>query len=384
MSTLNGDANTRPLEILTSELYSTHIAETGPDSHIATDAFSITVNYIIQRLSQKFGTINNELTPRLRAISQRVSHGYISTVRRLELELLQVGKNILPSIELFDDFIPYVRTLCDPIYGQHGSSPRTKYHKLGIALVVSLVQSLDSHRASVPSLAASSHEHETNSNFTLDLVDEPDPLAEFLKDFDNSAFAEHSFLGSGATPLMGTMGDSLDTSVRVTESRTTEALTTHTVDPTSLSHTGSDAESSSRTEKRKRPTLEQDYSSHMPMPTTTLTPSTCTNTNDATTVVTPGEGGTSGQKTEANDCCELCGYRPKGDPQWFKGSMAKHKKLQHSTEPPKIYRCKFPGCSSAYKNRPDNLRQHQIEKGHFTDGETKQKRPGKRKKLDDD
>lgn len=90
-----------------------------------------------------------------------------------------------------------------------------------------------------------------------------------------------------------------------------------------------------------------------------------------------------GQKVEADACCDICGYRPKGDPQWFKGSMAKHKKLQHSTAPPKIYKCPYPGCTSQYKNRPDNLRQHQIEKNHWVDGEaTTSRRPSKRKKLD--
>jgi hypothetical protein len=92
--------------------------------------------------------------------------------------------------------------------------------------------------------------------------------------------------------------------------------------------------------------------------------------------------GSSNQKIESNDCCNLCGYRPKGDPQWFKGSMAKHKKLQHATTPPKIYRCPFPGCTSQYKNRPDNLRQHQIDKGHFVEDEAS-RRPGKRKKVNE-
>lgn len=86
---------------------------------------------------------------------------------------------------------------------------------------------------------------------------------------------------------------------------------------------------------------------------------------------------------EANAVCEICGYRPKGDPQWFKGSMAKHKKLQHSNAPPRIYKCPYPGCTSQYKNRPDNLRQHQIEKSHFVGGEDiAPKRPSKRKKVD--
>ena len=95
----------------------------------------------------------------------------------------------------------------------------------------------------------------------------------------------------------------------------------------------------------------------------------------------PSPSSDSASKVEAADCCEICGYRPKGDPQWFKGSMAKHKKLQHSTGPPVIYRCPFPGCTSAYKNRQDNLRQHQLEKGHFVGDEAAGRRPSKRKKV---
>lgn len=86
---------------------------------------------------------------------------------------------------------------------------------------------------------------------------------------------------------------------------------------------------------------------------------------------------------EADSKCDECGYRPKGHPRWFKGSMAKHKRLKHSREPPKIYSCKYPGCTSQYKNRPDNLRQHQIEKGHFLEGEeVVVKRGSKRRRVE--
>jgi len=85
-------------------------------------------------------------------------------------------------------------------------------------------------------------------------------------------------------------------------------------------------------------------------------------------------------KAEANASCELCGYRPKGDPQWFRGSMAKHRKLQHSDNPPKVYKCPFPGCKSSFQKRPDNLRQHQIEKNHFVGEEAASRRPSKRKR----
>ncbi|KAM5342676.1 hypothetical protein ACJ41O_013642 [Fusarium nematophilum] len=75
-------------------------------------------------------------------------------------------------------------------------------------------------------------------------------------------------------------------------------------------------------------------------------------------------------------CCKICGYRPKGDPRWFAGSMAKHKKQQHSTGPPKIYCCPYPGCTSQF-NRLCNLRRHQRERGHFVESQ-QPVNPGKR------
>ncbi|ENH64980.1 hypothetical protein FOC1_g10000516 [Fusarium oxysporum f. sp. cubense race 1] len=67
--------------------------------------------------------------------------------------------------------------------------------------------------------------------------------------------------------------------------------------------------------------------------------------------------------------CDLCPYKPKGDPRWFLGSMAKHMKLKHSDKPPKVFRCNYPGCGKKYRNRQDNLYQHQRKHGHFTNGE---------------
>jgi hypothetical protein len=105
----------------------------------------------------------------------------------------------------------------------------------------------------------------------------------------------------------------------------------------------------------------------------------------AATAMTPPSPATSSSPAklvEADMSCDQCGYRPKGDPKWFGGSMAKHKKLQHATSPPKIYRCPYPGCTSQYKNRPDNLRQHQLDKGHFVDGQDEEsRRPSKRKRT---
>lgn len=101
------------------------------------------------------------------------------------------------------------------------------------------------------------------------------------------------------------------------------------------------------------------------------------------TATAPSAATASTAKVESDNCCEICGYRPKGDPRWFVGSMAKHMKTIHS-ENPQIFRCPYPGCTSQYSKRADNLRQHQIEKGHFVDGEGNQgRRPRKRKRPSD-
>ncbi|KAH6672718.1 hypothetical protein F5X68DRAFT_174970 [Plectosphaerella plurivora] len=97
--------------------------------------------------------------------------------------------------------------------------------------------------------------------------------------------------------------------------------------------------------------------------------------------VTAQQAASSSLKVAAKESCSLCGFRPKGHPKWFRGTMAKHMKNQHSAEPDKIFKCTFPGCKSEYRNRPDNLRQHQIEKGHMMEGD-KARRPSKRKRTE--
>ncbi|KAK9422354.1 hypothetical protein SUNI508_04710 [Seiridium unicorne] len=383
MSMLIGNSSVQCLEIVASELYSTHFAETGSSAQPTPNPFSLTVDFIIQLLSKDFSEMNDSLAPRLRAIGQKVASGYITSVRRLELELLQTGKATLPAPELFDDFIPRVRVHCGRIYEQTGSKPRAKYHELGVVLVESLSQNIDNPNVAVPNLDASTRAQEDPSNFAIDMPEVSDLSAEFWKDFDSSAFAGESLFENLGTSPEGTANITTNSMARVGGLTMTASTATHhtTVDPASLSRTGSDTESTVQAEK-KRPVYTPDYVPPSNMPAIAPTPSS--SHTDEPTSSTPAEGEALGPRTEANDCCEICGYRPKGDPQWFKGSMAKHKKLQHSTEPPKIYRCPYPGCTSAYKNRPDNLRQHQIEKGHFVDGEGKQKRSGKRKKMEDD
>jgi hypothetical protein len=218
-----------------------------------------------------------------------------------------------------------VRRLCDQVYEKldEGTSRRNGYHNLGISLIESLIPEFDKS----PKKAASPP------------LDDIDAL---LKDLDNE-------VGD-----VGTMafGDVQPVGVQMFD------LDINTVQPPTVTSSAGTSTGS------QTPSPEAEQGQH------------------------PGSGETpaqqqlTGQKVEANSCCEICGYRPKGDPQWFKGSMAKHKKLQHSTEPPKIYKCPYPGCTSQYKNRPDNLRQHQIEKNHWVQGdENTSRRPSKRKKV---
>lgn len=230
----------------------------------------------------------------------------------------------MPSTN-WSNFASSVRRLCDQLYERHdvGTSRRNAYHGLGIALIESLVPEFDSSTGKAAELP----------------LDDTDALfSELSADVGNTA-------ASLAHPQPAAL---------------------HTLD-------GGVNEA------------------QLPTPTATVggsPPGTQTTSPPAEAAQQPGAGRASetqqaaGQKVEAASCCEICGYRPKGDPQWFKGSMAKHKKLQHSTEPPKIYKCPYPGCTSQYKNRPDNLRQHQIEKNHWVHGEeSAPRRPSKRKKV---
>jgi hypothetical protein len=240
----------------------------------------------------------------------------------------------------FDEFVPTVRQLCDQIYEQHdlGTSRRDTYHELGISLVEGIVAALDKPRD--------------------DVIDTVSDLDEFIKKLNEE------YGNATSTALTGLEFDV-------------------TIDPASLC----------------------GLAESLTVPTVIMTPPEATRPQTSVSqnnglVSNPESGelcrvgdvgplpsqstqqGGETCKVEANAYCEVCGYRPKGDPQWFKGSMAKHKKLQHSSKPPRIYKCPFPGCSSQYKNRPDNLRQHQIEKNHWVAGDEKTvRRPSKRKKV---
>lgn len=243
-------------------------------------------------------------------------------------------------VQFFDDYVPLVRSLCDRIY-ELDSSPeapqRQHYYSLSMALSEALIVELDA----APLDAGDISELESDDDALFDCIIDsltPSLTDDFIMDMD---------MDMETQPLL-----SLEQEV----SKPTDLVkSTHKSTPPEDSTSASSSESPSSTASRSKNALQTPVSPTSPPP----------------------------QKPETADaCCELCGYRPKGDPRWFHGSMAKHKKTQHSTEPPKIYKCPYPGCVSAYKNRPDNLRQHQIEKNHFVDGhDGSSRRPSKRKKM---
>ncbi|KAL2200318.1 hypothetical protein P885DRAFT_74153 [Corynascus similis CBS 632.67] len=282
-------------------------------------ALITTTKEVLVTLSQRFNHAG--LQTRLREVYQRLCDRSIYSVRRLELELLQAGKGCLPTGKFFDDYAPYTRHLCDGIYEKHdvGASRRDTYHGLGVSLVERLVTGFD------------------RSGGKMEVRPTEEDLDVFLNDLPQAG---------------GTQKDP---------------------QPGSAQKPNRD----SRQNQLPTPTASQGDS---PFSSTSTSPAA---EQAQQTSAEPTEQQQAGQqKVEADSCCDICGYRPKGDPQWFKGSMAKHKKLQHSTEPPKIYKCPYPGCTSQYKNRQDNLRQHQIEKNHWVQGdEVTPRRPSKRRKV---
>ncbi|KAM7203818.1 hypothetical protein V8F20_003824 [Naviculisporaceae sp. PSN 640] len=327
------------LDIQTSKLFSKHLQD-NPSAAVH-QAFAITVTYVSSQLIDAFSDARG-LRNNVNKIIQRVKTGEICSVRRVEIELLNAGKGCMPPRRFFDDFVPQVREMCDPIYQQHdaGTSRRNDYHCLGITLIATIMPEFDL------SPAANSTEHPLDEDLEVNFDEYFNKLTP-----DCKTGAELAFSG---------MGTEFDHLLGTSDLRNVQVPLLITTPP--------DSGNSSIVSQTSTPAAVDNHQRRE---------------GDSTTAESSTEQSTNGQKAEANSCCEICGYRPKGDPQWFKGSMAKHKKLQHSTAPPKIYKCPYPGCSSQYRNRPDNLRQHQIEKNHWVGGEEgTQRRPSKRKKLD--
>ncbi|KAI0159612.1 hypothetical protein GGR57DRAFT_490632 [Xylariaceae sp. FL1272] len=353
-------------EVVTSELYSSHIAESQTSLQGHTP-LTIASTFIVEDLRRNF---REEIWLRkLKTIGQRVQSGYYPTIRKLELELLQTGKDCLESTEFFDHFVPQVRNLCDQIYSQPGTRPRARYQLLGISLLDHLFRSIAHEEAEQAQTG--------NTEFPINLAAQYDD--DFLQGLDKTFYYDvgpstqqpaitqgHPDFGPTLDPItLHTVSHDIPLTIpasnpiMATSGSSESHSESYTVSPAPLS----DAQLDMVGSKSNRPTPPKQARTER---AETAGPSVPSLTS-------------SGAKVEANDCCEICGYRPKGDPQWFKGSMAKHKKMMHSSKPPIIYKCPFPGCSSEYKNRRDNLRQHQIEKNHFV-GDDAGRRPQKRKK----
>lgn len=237
-----------------------------------------------------------------------------------------------------------MRSLCNPIYeldDNSGLFRRQDYYSLGITLSEALIAELQAEPLDSDLVSTIGSDNDSPLEFLTP------PLTDDLMDLD-----------SDVQPLLG-----LGIPEVHIQLASTSIPTTPTTDTAPAAAATTDISSSA--------TSSTKSSTHTPSsPSSSASPSASRTQQQQQ------------QKLEADACCEICSYRPKGDPRWFHGSMAKHRKLQHSTEPPKIYKCSFPGCASAFKNRPDNLRQHQIEKGHFVEGEEMaSRRPSKRKKI---
>ncbi|KAK4225397.1 hypothetical protein QBC38DRAFT_265859 [Podospora fimiseda] len=307
-----------PHDVQFLDLSNKHLQDSLPTGSV-NESLTITVKYALEALVREFLDVTT-LTSELEDVFQRVLNGTITSVRRVEIEILRAGQKSMAPPRYFDSFVPKVRKACDQIYNCYdvGTSRRNDYHSLGIRAIDSLIPEFDSNTgAGVPDLTADDFDAYINDLNTTELMDQTGSMAGL----------DMAGIGYGHK---GTKPDQSGTTSPGEGSSSSSTLTPHS-------------------EGQLISAFDQQ------------------------------------QKADPNSCCDICGYKPKGDPQWFKGSMAKHKKLQHSNAPPRIYKCPFPGCSSQYKNRPDNLRQHQIEKNHFVEGEEiASKRPSKRKKVEKD
>ncbi|TLD31204.1 hypothetical protein PspLS_02822 [Pyricularia sp. CBS 133598] len=342
----------KPSHLLTLTLYSKQL---GIDSQGTSSTSFVTVaRTVIVQLAKNF-TGHGDLLLGLQDIHKRLSFGSISSIRRLEIELLHTGKNCLPTRTYFGKYTKATGQACDLMYHQFigSSANRTVYHGLDLGFLEMTVEALD-----------------RSGPDGMKTVLPTSPLG---GDNEGDALFD-DFINAMTPSLMGTMADK-GISMQINPEMAVEDSSKLELGSPYGSSTGeaSDVVAARSVGFEKSLALTSGELSAQPGGSFSgsTTPSS-----------TSTSGGSTAQgKTEANSCCELCGYRPKGDPQWFKGSMAKHMKLQHSAQPPKIYKCPYPGCNSAYKNRPDNLRQHQIEKGHFVEGEEPNRRPSKRKKM---
>ncbi|KAJ0296238.1 uncharacterized protein N0V96_006006 [Colletotrichum fioriniae] len=332
-------------EVLTSLLWAQHW-QCNTSRAPLNGALSASFKGIRSKLNQDFPHADG-LSAKLRRIHKRINDGSIRSARQAEMELMQAGKGSMVLPNYFNHYVPSVRAQSEVLYADPGTVPRISYYAYAINLMESIIRGICTKErlekaARGPSKMTSEAALDDFMNLTTTLGDTtwgdvqatmtdaplvpaPLPDIDIYMDVDSNGLSDHltMFFEDGGVPA---------------------APAFHT--PPSV-------------------TQANDVPENFAVKVQEDLPSSSAPKTEA----------------EANEKCEICGYRPKGHPQWFKGSMAKHKKMQHSTAPPKIYKCPFPGCTSQYKNRLDNLKQHQQDKNHFVDGET-ERRPSKRKKTD--
>ncbi|KAI0525755.1 hypothetical protein F5B22DRAFT_251966 [Xylaria bambusicola] len=347
---VNGNIQ-QPLEVLSSELWSSHLTSNQPNLQ-GPNPLTIASTFLVQDLCRRYHDAEDFL-PKLTAIGHNARAGYYVTIRKLELDLIQTGKDYFTSNDSLDQFTFQVRHSCDQIYSQSGTRSRSEYHLLGISLVDSLVRSVarepQQPQQGQPEYPIMSYPYED----------------EFLREFKTFDW-NYSMIPTTQQP--GGVADYTPLDLSTLHSVTAD--TSHLPMRSDASETPSDTYTVSSAPLSDAPP-------DIPTPKTFRPTPPAMAQGEGSETLRHSTLASSGQKVEANERCEICGYRPKGDPQWFKGSMAKHKKMQHSTNPPIIYKCPFPGCNSEYKNRRDNLRQHQIEKNHFVGDERQIRRKRK-------
>ncbi|KAK5998327.1 hypothetical protein PT974_00706 [Cladobotryum mycophilum] len=327
--------------------------------------FGIAAKYMIESgFSRQYSDVPGFVSS-MRTLINQLNTGQISTVRRLELEMMQAGKMFLPSGTFFDAFIDQTRRQVDTLYAVHGAnyfSSRSTYHQYGVKLMELLIGGGPAayNQARSQNLVQAGPTAGSIDEFIGTIPDNFDfnAMMNFGTPHDANPINPHH-LPAALMPSSVDMSDWQSTPASDISGSIVgqggDSLAAHT--PSSASA------SVSAPPQPPPPPGKPDLSSR---------------TNSKSSPSNKAEAFSSA-KVESNSCCEICGYRPKGDPRWFGGSMAKHKKLQHSEET-KIYRCPYPGCTSQYSKRPDNLRQHQIEKGHFVDGQGASNRRTRKRK----
>ncbi|KAJ2903601.1 hypothetical protein MKZ38_009654 [Zalerion maritima] len=333
-------------------------AQTSQQNFALPSRFVQCFDQIIDYLKKRFANMAG-FYDILDSIRHNVRDGHIQSARKAEIEVLRAGKCCLDPSLFFDGFAPKVRHAANVLYNQQPNNPfpRSAFHLKDISVVRSIMQGLsDMSNTNVPTQVQDWFDDFLATEAPQQPQSQPTAIGHHnpnlvLGPATFSTAGTISSLGISHTSPSSPPGTSsfvpMTSPPSVDFNNNPFALT-----PPDPQHAG--------------------YSNHY-----TTEPPTARHAS-----AQPQPSSPSQVKVESQEQCEICGYRPKGDPRWFQGSMSKHKKTKHSNEPDKIYKCPYPGCQSSYKNREDNLKQHMKEKNHYvTTDEDQSRRPSKRKKL---